>query len=182
MFTEIKANPVLPDSLFVWTPPPDVTEETMQNSEHFRWNDRLKIGAPPIPISARDLNGKTVSLSDYKGKVLLLDFWATWCGPCIEEMPHLKASYKKYRAQGFEIVGVSFDMKRAELEAFVKKHGVRWPQIFHDKNWKQPINLEYKVRAIPMTILIGRDGNIAAIGERALSLDQAIRAALAKKP
>ena len=110
--------------------------------------------------------------------MLLLDFWATWCPPCVAEMPNLKEAYDKYHAQGLEIVGVSLDRDRAALQSFVKSRKLAWPQIFDDKGAMAKI---YGVRAIPFALLVGRDGKIAAVNLRGDDLEAAVKAALVKK-
>ena len=77
----------------------------------------------------RDVSGRSQSPELYRGKVLLLDFWATWCGPCLEEMPNLRRLYAKHHDQGFAIVGISLDSDREALKQFLQQEGITWPQI-----------------------------------------------------
>jgi len=130
------------------------------------------IGTEPIAIGQPDLAGKTIDLAEYKGKVVLLDFWATWCGPCVAELPNVIAAYEKYHGKGFEIVGISLDEDRAALDKFLADKGTTWRQHFDGKGWKNEVAVAYGVQSIPATYLIGPDGKIAAIGLRGEQLHQ----------
>ena len=143
----------------------------------------LKVGMEPFSLTGNDLAGKAVSLSEYKGKVLLLDFWATWCGPCVAELPNVQEAYKKYHEKGFEIVGISLDRAtdKAKLETFIHEKGMPWRQIYDGKYWQSVNAVKYGVRAIPFTLLIGKSGKIAAVGARGEALAPAIEAALNEK-
>ncbi len=110
--------------------------------------------------------GKSVKLSDYagKGKVLLVDFWASWCGPCRQEMPNLVNAYAKYKSKGFEIVGVSLDQTAEAWKSGIKQLKITWPQMSDLKYWNCEGAKLYAVSSIPHTVLIDKDGTILARG------------------
>jgi peroxiredoxin len=140
----------------------------------------LKVGAAPPPIKAATLAGGEVSLEDLKGKVVLVDFWATWCPPCKKELPGLKKLYAELHEKGFEIVGVDGVEKSVEaLKKFIEKEQITWPQVVGDG---KAIARSYGVEALPRTVLIGKDGHVAAIDLRGEDLAKAIRATLDGKP
>ena len=142
------------------------------------YSSQLKIGAQPFALTGQTLDGKTLSLDDYKGKVVLLDFWATWCGPCVGELPMVKATYNKYHDEGFEVVGVSLDQSEADLRGFIKARAMPWPQIFDQKPFRGPNATNYKIAAIPFTLLIGKDGKIVDVNARGWHLPLAVEKAL----
>ena len=115
-----------------------------------------------------------------RGHVVLVNFWATWCGPCVGEMPNVIAAYKKYHTQGFEIVGVSLDQSRPALTGFIAQNKMPWRQVFDGRGWGSAVPREYGVQAIPFGLLIGRDGKIAAVDVRGPALTAALQQALVK--
>jgi len=139
-------------------------------------------GAEAPQIDAVALDGRRVSLADLRGKVVLIDFWATWCRPCVQEIPHVREAYERYNAEGFEVIGVSLDRQRQDLESFIARQRLAWPQILEAENRGagQPSSV-YGVRAIPHTVLVGRDGRIVATDLRGSSLSSAVAKALAVK-
>ena len=133
----------------------------------------------PPGFSATTLDGQRVSLDTYKGKVVLLDCWATWCGPCVAEVPNVKSAYNRFHAQGFEVLGISLDENKEALRSFVARKGMPWPQVFNAEAdpGRDPASL-YGVRAIPFTVLVGKDGKIAATDLRGDSFAAAVDRAL----
>ena len=124
------------------------------------------VGQKFIDFEMAAPDGKTVKLSDYvgKGKVVLVDFWASWCGPCRREMPNLVEAYAKYKGKGFEIVGVSLDQKADAWKQAIEKLGMAWPQMSDLKYWDCEGASLYAVSSIPHTVLIDKDGTILARG------------------
>ena len=123
---------------------------------------QLAVGKPFPPFTEKDLNGKPLALADFKGKIVLIDFWATWCGPCVEELPNVLAAYQKYHDKGFEIVGISLDQNRDALTGFIKERGMTWPQYFDGLGWKSKLGQQYGIQSIPNTFLLDKDGIIIA--------------------
>ncbi len=139
-----------------------------------------ELGEAPKPIEVTGFDGKPISLEKLKGKVVLIDFWATWCGPCVAELPNVIATYKKYRDQGFEVVGISLDDDEGKLKDFLASHDMPWPQFFDGKGWKNEIGVAYGVKSIPKTYLLGPDGKVARVGVRGPALPAAVAKLLAK--
>ena len=125
-------------------------------------------------------DGKAVKLSDYvgKGKVVLVDFWASWCGPCRREMPNLVEAYKKYRNKGFEIVGVSLDRDAEAWKNGIEKLDITWPQMSDLKYWDCEGAKLYAVSSIPHTVLIDGEGIILTRGLHGEELQEQIAEAL----
>ena len=123
------------------------------------------------------LDGKEVDLKDMKGKVILIDFWATWCGPCIAELPTVIDAYEKYHDQGFEIIGISLDNAKDEdkLKDFVKDKKMPWPQAFDGKGWQNSLAKKFGITSIPATFLIGKDGKVASSNLRGPALGKAVK-------
>ena len=106
---------------------------------------------------------------------MLLDFWATWCGPCVMEVPNVVATYRKLHGQGFEIVGISLDNSKDKLLAFTKQRGMTWPQYFDGKVWSNDISSRFRVTGIPAMWLIDKKGyvrNTEARGELASHVEK----------
>jgi len=129
-------------------------------------------------FTATDTNGKRVSLSDYRGKVTLLDFWATWCGPCILEMPNVKRAYDAFHGKGFDILGVSLDRDTTSAPKYARENGMSWKHISDGKWWKADIAVLYKIQAIPASFLLDKEGRIIARDLRGDDLFRAVEKAL----
>ena len=139
-------------------------------------------GLPFPDFNETDLAGKPLSVGALKGKVVMVDFWATWCGPCVHELPNVIASYKKHHDEGFEIIGVSLDSDRDKLDAFLKKtDGMTWAQYFDGLGWKNKLAGKYGVQGIPFTVLVGRDGKIIGTELRGEELEAAVAKAVGTK-
>lgn len=126
--------------------------------------------------------GETLSLWDLRGKVVLLDFWATWCAPCLEELPYVKDVYQRYHDQGFEIVGISLDLDEEALRAFLEDEGITWPQYFDGRGWENEVAKLYRVQAIPATFLLDRDGVIRYRDPRGEELERAVAELISEAP
>ena len=131
------------------------------------------INRPALDFQVTDLSGETLSLTQYRGQVVLLDFWATWCGPCIAEMPNVKATYAKHKHQKFEIIGISLDSSPAPLQAYIASEGLTWRQYWDSDS---RISSMYNVRAIPSTFLIDGSGIIRQVNLRGAALETAVAA------
>jgi thiol-disulfide isomerase/thioredoxin len=120
----------------------------------------------PLDLKYTAVDGTTVDLSKMRGKVVLVDFWATWCGPCVGEVPNVVAAYQKYHGKGFEIVGVSLDQDKEAMLAFTKEHGMMWPQYFDGKGWDNAISKGYGIDSIPAMWLVDKKGMVATTDGR----------------
>ena len=139
------------------------------------------VGKVMPDFSATDLNGKPISLQQYRGKVVLLDFWAVWCGPCIAEMPIVKKVYNTYKDQGFDIIGVSLDTEEEPLRDYLKENDIQWRQIFSGQRWDSPLAQKYDIRAIPAPWLIAKDGTLISREARVWALERMVIEALKDK-
>ena len=132
-----------------------------------------------MKIAFTDLNGKEIDLEKMKDKVILVDFWATWCGPCIAEMPNVTAAYETYKDKGFEVVGISLDEDKAAVVKFIADNKMPWPQFVDGKGWENELAQRFGIRSIPATFLVGKGGRIVASNLRGPDLEAAIEKALA---
>ncbi len=136
---------------------------------------RLSLPGHPMEITGTLLNGKPFDQKSLVGKVVLIDFWATWCGPCVAEIPNVLQQYEKYHDKGFEVIGISLDQDREALEKFVAEQKVPWPILFEKPEgdgWQHPLSTFYGISGIPTVILIGRDGNVITLNARGEKLGQ----------
>lgn len=146
----------------------------------FSFAQQVPASGPAIGDKAPDLvfqnpEGKTIKLSDLKGKVVLIDFWAAWCRPCRMENPNVVKAYNKYHSKGFEVFSVSLDSDKASWVNAIKQDGLIWPYHVSDlMKWQSQAAAIYVVRSIPHTVLVGKDGRIIAKNLRGEALEQAL--------
>ena len=129
----------------------------------------------------KDVAGEPLSIGKYKGKVVMIDFWATWCGPCVGELPNVLDTYKKHHGEGFNIIGISLDKDKEKLTSFTKERNMPWQQFFDGKMWSNKLAVKYGVQSIPMTYLLDGEGKIIGKGLRGEELEDAVAKAVAKK-
>ena len=120
----------------------------------------------PVDLKYTAVDGTAVDLSTLRGKVVLVDFWATWCPPCREEVPNVVAAYKKYHDQGLEIVGVSLDQDKDAMLAYMKDNGMVWPQYFDGKGWNNEVSRSFDINSIPAMWLVDKKGMLITMNAR----------------
>ncbi len=144
---------------------------------------KYKPGQSAPEFTGKTIKGQSIVFSDYRNKIVLLDFWATWCGPCVGELPNVARHYEKYHPLGIEIIGISLDNSPARLEGFLKQHPeIKWPQVFDGTGWHSAVAELFGVHAIPQLILIGPDGIIRETGLRGARIGEAIDRVLHESP
>jgi thiol-disulfide isomerase/thioredoxin len=161
--------------------------------EHFtaRMGRIALLGKPAPPIAGTDVDGGKVSLAEFKGKVVLVDFWATWCPPCVAAIPRLTALEDRYKAKGFEILGINVDALHkdvkdsratlADVRHFLVEHGVKWTNVLNGARENDAVDA-YGVEEIPASFLVSRDGKVLAFDLSDEELDRAVAKALGDRP
>jgi thiol-disulfide isomerase/thioredoxin len=161
-------------------PETDQAKSVDETIVQLRKQAQLAVGKKFPDFDEKDLDGQPLSLGKYKGKVVLVDFWATWCGPCIAELPHVLEAYEKHHGKGFEIIGISLDSDREKLTSFIKEKKMTWAQYFDGNGWETRLAQEYGVNSIPTTYLLDGEGVIIGKDLRGDALEEAVAKALAK--
>ena len=124
----------------------------------------LSVGSEVPDFTFTDFNGKKRKLSEFRGKYVLLDFWAAWCGPCRRELPYQKAAYSRFQARGFEILGLNNDEDPAPVKAWLTNNKITWPQATRDSI--HDLELRYRIYLFPTTLLIDPDGKVVSLNQR----------------
>ncbi|MGZ3867173.1 MAG: redoxin domain-containing protein [Bacteroidia bacterium] len=138
------------------------------------------IGYNAIDFTLQDVNGKSVSLNSYKGKYVLVDFWASWCGPCRRENPAVVEAYNKFKDKGFDILGVSLDDNKDKWIAAIAKDNLTWTHVSDLKGWQSSVAKTYGVSSIPFNLLLDKEGKILAKGLRGAELEAKLAEVLGK--
>lgn len=150
--------------------------------------DALKVAeaiGKPFELSFKDATkGTEISMKDLKGKVVVIDFWATWCGPCVDEMPNMKKLYSQYKDKGVEFIGVSLDQPKEKggldkLKNFVEKNEIAWPQYYQGNYWNSEFSKSWGINSIPCVFIVDADGNLYSTEARG-QLEELIPALLKK--
>lgn len=154
-----------------------------QYAERFEGSARrLSLLGNPIELEGKLVDGSDFDWDKYKGKVVLVDFWATWCGPCIAEAPNVRRNYDQYHDLGFEVVGISLDRDRSALEAYLEKENVPWENLFENgAGWNHPMARRYGVSSIPSVFLVNREGDVVSLNARGTELGNQLRKLFSSK-
>lgn len=149
----------------------DIQNYKQQQKDQAVQEKLLQPGSKMPEITMNDINGKPVSLSNLKGKVVLIDFWASWCGPCRKENPNVVRLYKMYNKKGFDVFSISLDEEKDKWIEAIQKDGLTWTHVSELKGWSSLVCTQFKINSIPFTVLIDKEGNIIGTGLRGKVLE-----------
>ena len=161
-----------PNSFFTKRLTSDIQMFKQQKLAQKEQDELLAPGTPMPEISMKDPSGKTISLSSLKGKIVLVDFWASWCGPCRKENPNVVRLYKQYNKKGFEVFSVSLDEDKQKWLDAIQKDGLNWTHVSELAGWSTSACAQFKINAIPFTILVDKDGKVIGTGLRGQQLEE----------
>ena len=150
------------------------TNEGQAISKQIALGKITAVGAVAPDFTQNDPKGNPVKLSDFRGKYLLIDFWASWCRPCREENPNVVKAYQQYKNKNFEILGVSLDNSTPAWEAAIEKDELTWPQVSDLKGWKNEVAVQYNVLSVPQNLLLDPNGVIIAKNLRGKDLSKSL--------
>jgi peroxiredoxin len=145
--------------------------QKQQEEQQAKLDNLIPVGSEAPDFTQNSPEGKPISLSSLRGKVVLIDFWASWCRPCRMEMPNVKKVYAEYHKKGFEILGVSLDQNKEAWTGAIKQDGLPWKHVSDLAFWNNAAAQQYGVSAIPYTVLVDRDGKVLAKGLRGPALE-----------
>jgi len=176
-----QATTVLKEVVDMKTPESDYAKTQLAQVDTLK---NLKVGNKLPHFSGQDVDGAELTPEQYKGKVVLVDFWATWCGPCRAEMPNVVRVYNKYHDQGFDIIGVTLDQANQadKVRSFTKEHGMPWRQVYDGGYWKAKVAVQFGINSIPATFLLDRNGIIRYKNVRGEELETAVAALIGARP
>ncbi len=139
---------------------------------------RLQLPGTIMEVEGTLLGGEMVDWESYRGKVVLVDYWATWCGPCIAELPNVLAAYAAYHDKGFEVLGISLDSDKEAVENFFEARNIPWQTLYSTdpeaNGWAHPMAEKYAIAGIPQAILVDKEGKVVSMNARGRTLEKAL--------